>query len=238
MTNALGIVIENNRPVVSSRKVAEVFEKQHKHVMESIRELIYGDEFGQSNFRPSSYINSQNKEQPEYLMTRDGFTLLAMGFTGSKAMQWKIKYITAFNKMEEDLATPFTVPKSLPDALRLAAEIEEKRLVLEAQITEEKPYTDLGKAVLPEQEETSVGQMATIISQKTGVRISRNDLFCCLRNTNWICSTTYEWNRPRQTKIDNGCMKYRSEIHGRKVTYTPFFTPKGVKAMLKAYIEG
>ena len=86
MTNTLGIIIENNRPVVSSRKVAEIFEKEHRRVLQDIRELSCGDDFRLHNFVQSSYINSQDKEQPEYLMTRDGFTLLAMGFTGSKGL--------------------------------------------------------------------------------------------------------------------------------------------------------
>ena len=112
MTNTLGIIIENNRPVVSSRKVAEIFEKRHDHIIRDIRSLEIPDEIRLSNFGESSYINSQNKEQPEYLMTRDGFTLLAMGFTGSKAMQWKIKYIEAFNKMEAELSTSFAIPRT------------------------------------------------------------------------------------------------------------------------------
>lgn len=87
--NELGIVIENNRPVVSSRKVAEVFEKEHNIVMRSIRELDCGGEFNECNFALISYKDSMNREKPEYLMTRDGFTLLAMGFTGAKAMQWQ-----------------------------------------------------------------------------------------------------------------------------------------------------
>lgn len=62
-------------------------------------------DFGQSNFGLSSYLNDQGKEQPAYSMTRDGFTLLAMGFTGHKALQWKIKYIEAFNAMEKHIAT-------------------------------------------------------------------------------------------------------------------------------------
>ena len=100
MTNELGIVIDNNRPVVSSRKVAEVFEKEHNIVMRSIRDLVCGDDFSRCNFAQSTYMSDRGKEYPEYLMTRDGFTLLAMGFTGSKAMQWKIKYIETFNRME------------------------------------------------------------------------------------------------------------------------------------------
>ena len=59
-------------------------------------------EFAAYNFVCGSYKDAQNQERPEYLMTRDGFTLLAMGFTGAKAMQWKIKYAEAFNTMERN----------------------------------------------------------------------------------------------------------------------------------------
>ena len=79
-----------------------MFEKRHDNVLRDIKEFIVDVSFGLLNFEESSYINSQNKEQPEYLMTRDGFTLLAMGFTGAKAMQWKIKYAEAFNTMERN----------------------------------------------------------------------------------------------------------------------------------------
>lgn len=85
--NDTGIVIENNRPVVSSRKVAEVFEKEHKRVMQDIRELDCGEEFGKHHFVLTSYKDSWNREKPEYLMTRLGFSVLTMGFTGAKAMQ-------------------------------------------------------------------------------------------------------------------------------------------------------
>ena len=79
-----------------------MFEKRHDNVLRDIKEFIVDESFGLLNFEEFSYINSQNKEQPEYLMTRDGFTLLAMGFTGAKAMQWKIKYAEAFNTMERN----------------------------------------------------------------------------------------------------------------------------------------
>ena len=85
--NELGIVIENNRPVVSSRKVAEVFEKEHRRVMQDIRELGCDSDFNAHNFVLISYIDSMNREKPEYLMTRLGFSVLTMGFNGAKAMQ-------------------------------------------------------------------------------------------------------------------------------------------------------
>ena len=81
------------RPVVSSRKVAEVFEKEHKHVMRDIKALGCDTEFNQSNFGLVEYRDAKGEMRPEYLMTRLGFSVLTMGFNGAKAMQWKIKYI-------------------------------------------------------------------------------------------------------------------------------------------------
>ena len=187
MTNELGIVIDNNRPVVSSRKVAEIFEKEHRRVLQDIRELSCGDDFRLHNFVQSSYINSQDKEQPEYLMTRDGFTLLAMGFTGSKAMQWKIKYIEAFNKMEAELRNPFSIPKTLPEALRLAASLEEKRLILEAKIEQDAPYTATGKAITASHDCITIAEFVPILKEAgienghDGKRLWQNNLYAMLR---------------------------------------------------------
>lgn len=93
------------QPVVSSREVANNFEKQHKHVLECIENLKEGvAEKSADLFIESKYQHPQNKQwYKEYLLTRDGFSLLVMGFTGAKALQWKLKYIEAFNKMEEKI---------------------------------------------------------------------------------------------------------------------------------------
>ena len=236
MTNELGIVIDNNRPVVSSRKVAEVFEKEHNIVMRSIRDLVCGDDFSRCNFAQSTYMSDRGKEYPEYLMTRDGFTILAMGFTGSKAMQWKIKYIETFNRMEAELSTSFAIPRTYAEALHRAAELEDKRLMLEAKIEQDAPYTALGHALTPDQTETSIGMMATILSQTTGRKISSITLFEMLRRDNFLCSTETEKNRPRQKWVDEGIFKYRTypaqTSRGTVHKFTPFLTPKG-----RAYIE-
>lgn len=93
------------RPVVSSLKVAEHFQKQHPHVLRGIRELIEGlpNEFSQSNFGERDYLDQRGKLQPFYEMSRDGFTLVVMGFTGAKALAWKLRYIEAFNALETEL---------------------------------------------------------------------------------------------------------------------------------------
>lgn len=93
--------------VVTSLDIAETFEKEHRRVLQDIRELPCSEEFRLLNFVQSEYMNQQNHKQPMYLMTRDGFTLLAMGYTGEKAMQFKEAYIKQFNNMEKLLQGKF-----------------------------------------------------------------------------------------------------------------------------------
>nr|DAW24847.1 MAG TPA: regulatory protein [Caudoviricetes sp.] len=109
------IMFINGEPVVSSRQVAEKFEKQHKHVLdaiENIKETIKAENSALIKwFCKTTYKAGTGKNYPEYLMNKDGFSLLAMGFTGEKAIQWKIKYIEAFNRAEKDLAEALKHPK-------------------------------------------------------------------------------------------------------------------------------
>jgi Rha family phage regulatory protein len=93
----------NGRPVTPSTNVADVFGKQHKDVMRSIRALEVPEEFARRNFAPGSYLDPNGQARPMCNLTRDGFTLLAMGFTGKAAMQFKLAYIDAFNRMEQEL---------------------------------------------------------------------------------------------------------------------------------------
>lgn len=97
------IIKKVERSVVTSLDVAETFGKEHNKVLRDIRELDCSDEFRLSNFGQSSYVNLQGKKMPMYYMTRDGFTLVAMGYTGEKAMKFKEGYIRQFNEMEKIL---------------------------------------------------------------------------------------------------------------------------------------
>lgn len=106
----LTIVFENNNEAVtSSRLVAEYFHKRHDTVIRAIENLNCSKEFNRHNFAEITYTDSRGRKQPEYLMTKDGFTILAMGFTGAKAMQFKEAYINAFNKMEHLLKGNSTI---------------------------------------------------------------------------------------------------------------------------------
>lgn len=92
-------VVGDDMPTVSSDYVARVFEKRHDNVLKSIENLP-DDDFKAKNFRSSTYLDAQLKPCPCYNLTRDGFSLLVMGFTGQRAYRWKIEFIKAFNKME------------------------------------------------------------------------------------------------------------------------------------------
>lgn len=114
-----GVTEHNSIPVVNSRSVAEIFKKRHDNVLQSIQELTnsllkIGEPDWQNNFILSSY-KDRGKKYPEYLLTRDGFTLLAMGFTGKKAMQFKIAYIDRFNKMESFIKNLYEAKADFPE---------------------------------------------------------------------------------------------------------------------------
>lgn len=127
---------ESNQPITNSKLVAEVFEKEHKHVREAIKKLLTTAENSTVHqmFSESTYLNKQNKEQPMFIMNQDGFTLLAMGFNGKKAMEFKLKYIEAFNKMKKEIeSSKPSLPQNYLEALKslVRSEEEKQQLVLE-----------------------------------------------------------------------------------------------------------
>ncbi len=118
--------------VVSSLDIAETFEKRHADVLRDIEKLGCSKEFRERNFAFSEYkVEGNNKTYPEYLITRDGFTLLVMGYTGEKAMKFKEAYIRQFNAMEKALQGKLierekgiAVRQSLTKALQQSTENE------------------------------------------------------------------------------------------------------------------
>lgn len=94
----------------SSLQVAEHFGKRHGDVIRAIRNLDIPDEFSRRNFASAKYLDEQGKPRDSYHITRDGFALLAMGFTGKEAMRWKLAYIAAFNAMEARLKSLYVEP--------------------------------------------------------------------------------------------------------------------------------
>lgn len=100
------VSLHSGRPATTSLEVAKFFGKQHQHVMRSIDDLRSNtpESFSASNFGRAEYSDEQGKPRPMFILYRDGFMLLVMGYTGKKALAMKLAYIEAFNRMEEELA--------------------------------------------------------------------------------------------------------------------------------------
>ena len=148
--------------VTSSQAVAYYFEKDHGKVLRSIRSLLSFQETSESMtkngytpkwFYEYQYTNEQNHQTyPAFLMTRDGFTLLAMGFTGKKALEWKIRYIQAFNEMERKLkeqenptAQNCTINSKTPDVAppEVLAQARAKTMLMNARTRQAKLWKTL-----------------------------------------------------------------------------------------------
>ena len=98
------VFVENGCPSTTSRDVAAFFGKRHADVVRTIRSLLVEEpDFSQRTFALANYVDDQGKRRPIFTLNRDGFTLVAMGFTGPNALRFKWAYIQAFNRMETDL---------------------------------------------------------------------------------------------------------------------------------------
>lgn len=114
------VIMNNNQAVTTSLVLAEVFEKKHKNVIQAIEAKINTAENSallKNMFIEDSYTASNGKQNRMYYLNRDGFTFIAMGFTGKKADEFKLKYIDAFNKMENQIKekTQFRLPTNLAE---------------------------------------------------------------------------------------------------------------------------
>ena len=115
----------------TSLQVAEHFQKRHTNVIRAIRNLEVPDEFNRLNFEPVAYVDEKGERRPMYHITRDGFALLAMGFTGKEAMRWKLAYITTFNALEAKLRALFVTPLLSQNEFRNGIKLQTKLQLME-----------------------------------------------------------------------------------------------------------
>lgn len=175
------VKIKNNQVVVSSRQVAEKFGKLHKDVLENIRNILVAENSATKFYQETTH-EYRGQKFPEYLMNRDGFTLLAMGFTGKDALQWKMKYIAAFNEMEAQLNSR---PVSQLKAQEIEARLNNSRARIASEFRKIAEKTDIpeykhicqrkaaevlsGTPLLPMEEVKERTYSATEVGKKLGV---------------------------------------------------------------------
>lgn len=169
---SVDVRIEKEQMVTDSRNVSETFGKRHDHVLRDINNISKDiPNFGEMFFE-TTMADSYGRGQKVYLMNRDGFTLLAMGFTGSEAMKWKLKYIEAFNALEKAWNTPEQVmARALKFAEKTIDELKadnqlllEEKEKIEQKIEEDKPKVDFADHVSKTDKLITVGTFAKILS--------------------------------------------------------------------------
>ena len=240
------VEIRNNQVVVSSRQVAEKFGKEHRHVLESIREIIKAENSALTFFQENSYKAGTGKSYPEYLMNRDGFTLLAMGFTGKDALQWKMKYIAAFNEMEAKLKNntlmlpDFTNPA---EAARAWAKEFEQRQRAEQQLEAAKPKMIFADAVSASESTVLVGELAKLLKQN-GKEIGQKRLFEWLRENGYLIrQKCADYNMPTQRAMEMGLFRIKKTAINHSdghvtVSRTVKVTGKGQQYFINKFLNG
>lgn len=218
---------ENGQAITSSLLVAQKFEKRHDHVIASIRELLSTTENSGllSMFMESSYIAQNGKENPMFIMNRDGFNLLTMGFTGTKALNYKLEFIEAFNKMEAMLTSDEYI------LMRSRQILEQKVSMLEARteaqtkiIQEQAPKAEYYDNTLMSKDAMTTTQIAKELGMSAITLNKRlKDLGVQYKvNDQWVLYAKYQ---------DKGYTKtstYTEIINGESKTYvSTVWTQKG-----------
>lgn len=238
MNNLINIQNKEGRLLVSSREVAENFGKRHDNVRRDIENLISNSsKLRNEFFIESRYRNLKGQMYPEYLLNRDGFTLLAMGFTGEKALEWKLKYIDAFNRMEQALKEQ--VPEISSKLMyQIAGELEEK----ERQIALMEPKARFADAITTSKQSVLVGELAKVIAKNGVEGIGQNRLFKWLRANGFLHKKGEQYNLPTQRSIDLGIIEVKVTTINNpdgsvRVTKTPKITGKGQIYFVNKFIK-
>lgn len=148
--NELTVISQDGKLLVDSREVARMIDKRHDHLMRDIKGykevLDDNPNLGSPNFFiDSTYINTQNKEQPCYLLTRKGCDMVANKMTGEKGIIFTATYVTKFEEMERQIQAPM---KELSPQLQLLINMELKQTEMETAITQTNTRIDGLKDVI------------------------------------------------------------------------------------------
>jgi Rha family phage regulatory protein len=212
---------------MSSREIAEMTGKNHADVMRDIRNMLlelHGDTRGLSNFA-SSYMNSQNKEQPCFVLPKRETLILTSGYSITQ----RSKIIDRWQELESQ-----QIPKTLPEALRLAADLAERNSALENKIETDAPKVEFAMAVRRMEGSCKIGDFSKVIG------IGRTTMFAKLRADEILMAD----NMPYQRYIDAEYFvvieqtPYTDRDGKAHPTFTTMLTGKGQVWIERKYRKG
>lgn len=151
---------DHQQPVVSSLQIAEDFGKQHKNVIQTIKNMTAENSALHGMFFETIYVSSQNKTLPMFLVNRDGFSLLVMSFTGKDALAWKLKYIQAFNAMEQQIKDG--LPTTPEEKLDLLVEVAHNQKAKVERIDERVTHLEKNARIDP----TQYGYIGNLVNKR------------------------------------------------------------------------
>lgn len=219
------VYVNNNRLVTDSLTIAEMFDKEHARVLRDIRELGCSEAFRVGNFADTPYVNEQNGQTySKYILTEQGFMILVMSYTGSRAFEIKEAYIAEFDRMKDQLNKPqHQLPQNYKEALLALVIQVEKTELLEAKVKENEPKVALYDVAMQAQNAQPMNSVAKTLG------IGRNKLFLVLREKKVLMHN----NLPYQEFLDRGYFEVRqySITHltsGIENKVQTLVTPKGM----------
>lgn len=211
------VFVHNKRAVTDSLTVAEAFCKNHADVLRDVRNLGCSEEFRLSNFAESYYVNHQGRKMPRIILSEQGFTLLAMGYTGPKAMEFKERYIAEFGRMRQALQEQ-SKPRELTrlELIELARdselariEAEKKNAELEYQLRLQEPKVIFADAITTSPNSILIRELAVILKQN-GIEIGEKRLFEWLRNNGYLIKRNgTDRNTPTQKSMELGLFEVK-----------------------------
>lgn len=229
------VIMKNKQVVTTSLNVAKKFDKRHDNVLRDLENLKEGVLNFEEMFYEGVEMDAYNRPRKTYYMNRDGFTLLAMGFTGKKALDFKLDYIQAFNKMERELIELIKDSYMIEDPVKRAEKwIQERKQVqaLELENAQLKPKALFAESVAAADTDILVNDLAKLLKQN-GIDIGGTRLFAWLRENGYLIRRRgTDYNMPTQRSMELELFRIKettiSRSNGRtSISKTPKVTGKG-----------
>lgn len=217
-------------PVMSSLEIAELTGKEHKNVMADIRRMLVEI---QSAENLADYKDGLGRAQPCLLLDKDESLCLVAGYSAAL----RIRIIRRWQELEQQVHQPaMMIPQTLPEALRLAAELAEQKMELERKVALDAPAVAFAKQI------ASIEKGITLSAFAKTVGLGPTKLFGMLRERKILMSCRGErWNLPMQEFVDRGYFATREsafESNGEKrISFTPLITGKGQQWLVERLIR-